>query len=127
MNIQLTLTPTRVIALTLSAPAQGSIEFTPATAGLTLQLSQFFKGEQGPPGPPGPAGEAPTTWGHYAVHWTTAPAQVGTTAAGAVYSYTLSGTTRYRLVPSPYAAAQDAFYSAWDGAALSGLIVSRGI
>ncbi len=119
-KIQLTLTPTRVIGLKLTSPAQGSIKFAPATAGLTLQLAPFFKGEKGEQG-------APTTWGYYAVHWATTPAQVGTTAAGAVYSYTLGGTTRYRLVPSPYVAAQDAFYSAWDGAALSGFIVSRGI
>lgn len=55
MNIELTLTPTRVIGLTLSAPAQGSIEFTPATAGLILQLAPFFKGEPGPQGEPGAA------------------------------------------------------------------------
>lgn len=55
MNIELTLTPTRVIGLTLSAPAQGSIEFTPATAGLTLQLASFFKGDKGDKGDPGGA------------------------------------------------------------------------
>ena len=67
-----------------------------------------------------------TTWDYYVTNWTTPPTQAGTTAAGAVYSYTLTGVTRHRLVPSPYVAAQDAFYSAWDGAVLSGLIVSRG-
>jgi hypothetical protein len=53
MNIELTLTPTRVIGLTLSAPAQGSIAFAPATAGLTLQLAPFFKGEKGEKGDAG--------------------------------------------------------------------------
>ena len=52
-NIQLTLTPTRVIGLTLTAPAQGSIEFAPAPAGITLQLAPFFKGEKGDTGAAG--------------------------------------------------------------------------
>ena len=86
-------------------------------------------GSAGPAGPAGPQGDpgiSSTTWDYYAANWTTPPTQAGTTAAGAVYSYTLTGVTRYRLVPSPYVAAQDAFYSGWDSAALSGLIVSRG-
>ena len=66
------------------------------------------------------------SWNYLSSNWTTAPVQVGTTAAGAVYSYTLSETTRYRLVPSIYAAAQDAFYSNWDGTNLTGFIISRG-
>ena len=137
-SVVLTLAPAQSIGLTVSGAAlgltlagetTGTLEFAPATNELTLQLTSdeltlqlapFFKGDQGP------AGEAPTTWDYYAANWTTPPAQVGTTAAGAVYSYTLTGVTRHRLVPSPYVAAQDAFYSAWDGAALSGLIVSRG-
>lgn len=53
-NIELTLTPTRVIGLTLTAPAQGSIEFAPATAGITLQLAPFFKGDKGDAGDPSP-------------------------------------------------------------------------
>lgn len=55
-NIVLTLSPTRVIGLTLSAPAQGSIEFTPAKAGLTLQLAPFFKGDKGDQGIQGTTG-----------------------------------------------------------------------
>lgn len=55
-NIVLTLSPTRVIGLTLSAPAQGSIEFVPATAGITLQLAPFFKGDKGDQGIQGTTG-----------------------------------------------------------------------
>jgi len=66
------------------------------------------------------------TWNYFATTWTTAPSQVGTTASGAVFSYVLNGVTRYRLVPTTYAAASDAFYSGWDGTTLTGLIVARG-
>lgn len=69
---------------------------------------------------------AAPTWGHLATNWSAAPAVVGSVPAGSVYSYTLGGVTRYRLVPSPYLAANDAFYSGFSGGALSGLIVSRG-
>lgn len=55
-NIVLNLTPTRVIGLSLTAPAQGSIDFAPPSAGLTLQLAPFFKGDKGDPGEPGTAG-----------------------------------------------------------------------
>ena len=70
--------------------------------------------------------EAETSWEYYATNWTTAPSLAGSTAAGDVYAYTLSGTTRYRLVPTTYSAAQDAFYSTFSGGVLSGLIVTRG-
>ena len=93
---------------------------------LVVTVPIGVSGPPGPAGPQGPPGTGSITWDFYATNWTTAPTQVGTTAAGAVYSYTLSGTTRYRLVPSPYLAAQDTFYSTWDGSALSGPIVSRG-
>lgn len=56
-NIQLTLTPTRAIGLTLTAPAQGSIEFVPSTAGITLQLAPFFKGDKGLKGDSGGSGQ----------------------------------------------------------------------
>ena len=73
---------------------------------------------------------APASWDDYATQWSATPTKVGTATspvAGAVYSYTLSGTTRYRLVPAAYNPTKDAFYSAWDGTStVSGLIVSRG-
>lgn len=75
-------------------------------------------------------GAAAMTWDYLATNWTAAPAQLGTATvsgqAGAVFSYTLSGTTRYRFVPDTYSAALDGFYSAYAGGVLSGLIVSRG-
>lgn len=66
------------------------------------------------------------SWDFLACNWTTAPAQIGTTAAGSVWSYTLRGVTRFRLVPEPYAASGDAFYTTFTGGVLSGLIVARG-
>jgi hypothetical protein len=69
------------------------------------------------------------TWDFLASNWTTQPAVVGqatSPAAGDVYSYTWAGVTRYRLVPSTYSAAQDAFYASFSAGACSGLIVARG-
>ena len=68
----------------------------------------------------------PMTWQNLTAHWDVEPAQIGTTEDGVVFSYMLGGVTRYRLVPDPYDATQDGFYSGWDGSALSGLIVARG-
>lgn len=84
----------------------------------------------GMPGPQGePGGDAPT-WTYYATRWSSAPAAVGGATvsgnAGTVYAYTLDGTTRYRFVPTSYAPALDAFYSAYASGVLAGLIVSRG-
>lgn len=71
-------------------------------------------------------GTAPVTWTALATSWTTPPTLSAPIAAGAVYAYTLDATTRYRLVPSPYDAALDAFYTTFSGGILSGLIVTRG-
>ncbi len=85
------------------------------------------QGIQGDPGPQGPQGDpAPLSWEYFAANWSVSPSQVGTPPAGVVYSYTLSGVTRYRLVPTVYDPTQDAFYSTFTGGVLSGLIVSRG-
>jgi hypothetical protein len=68
----------------------------------------------------------PMTWQNLVAHWDAEPELIGAISSGAVFSYMLGGTTRYRHVPDPYDATQDAFYSDWDGSALSGLIVARG-
>jgi hypothetical protein len=73
----------------------------------------------------GGGGGSPT-WEFYALTWSTTPTFVATIAAGDVYSYTLNSTTRYRLVPNPYDATDDAFYSTFVNPTLSGLIVARG-
>jgi hypothetical protein len=74
------------------------------------------------------AGSAASTtdWGHYSLHWSTAPVSVGTVAAGTVMAYTLGSTTTYRLVPSPYDATADAFYSTFAAGVLSGVLAVRG-
>lgn len=66
------------------------------------------------------------SWIDYASQWSSEPSEIGSTADGTVFEYTLDGTTRYRLVPDPYDAAQDAFYADWDGTTLSNLIITRG-
>jgi hypothetical protein len=115
----------KTLGVLVIKPAKGGAQLSVNASGSPAQIKvRLDIARQGPAGPP--ANVIPT-WNYYAINWTTPPAQLGTTAAGAVYGYTLSGTTRYRLVPSPYAASQDAFYSAWDGITLSGLIVARGI
>jgi hypothetical protein len=53
--------------MTLTAPAQGSIEFAPATAGITLQLAPFFKGDKGDSGGELSAIAVTTLSGHIAV------------------------------------------------------------
>lgn len=67
----------------------------------------------------------PLTWTTLATTWDSPPTKVGTVASGDVYSYVHKGTTYYRLVPSSYTAASDAFYSTFSGGVLSNLVVSR--
>lgn len=85
---------------------------------------------RGPRGGGGAVASAPAqalpTWSYYATTWSASPEFVASVAGGDVYAYTLSGVTRYRLVPEPYNAASDAFYSSFSAGVLSGLIVSRG-
>lgn len=66
------------------------------------------------------------SWDFLVTNWSSQPSQIGTTAQGSVFSYTLNGVTRYRLVPTSYVANQDIFYSNWDGSSLSNPIVARG-
>jgi hypothetical protein len=66
------------------------------------------------------------TWSDYATRWDDAPTLNAAITGGTVYNYTLDGVTRYRFVPTAYDAASDAFYTAFDGTTLSGLIVARG-
>jgi hypothetical protein len=66
------------------------------------------------------------TWAYFTATWSVEPTQVGSTVSGVVFEYELNGTSRFRLVPDPYDATNDAFYSGWDGTTLTGLIVARG-
>lgn len=66
-----------------------------------------------------------TNWTSLSTRWDTEPALVSTIAEGDVYTYTLDGTTRYRLVPDPYSAENDAFYATFSGGVLSDLITKR--
>ncbi len=65
-------------------------------------------------------------WIDYASNWDSQspPTLIGSTAAGDVYQYTYSNGTRYRLVPTD-GTSEDAFYTTWNGSALSGLVVER--
>jgi hypothetical protein len=66
------------------------------------------------------------TWQALVMRWDTPPVNVGAVSGGAVLAYALEGVTRYRLVPAPYVASQDAFYAAFEGGVLSDLICARG-
>lgn len=65
-------------------------------------------------------------WTHYATSWTTPPTFVETITGGSVYSYVQGASTRYRFVPNPYDANEDAFYSSFSSPTLSGLLATRG-
>ena len=67
-------------------------------------------------------------WSYLAAQWSDEPTLVGTATspvAGDVYSHTLAGVTRFRLVPDAYTPAEDAFYSAFSAGACTGLITRR--
>jgi hypothetical protein len=65
------------------------------------------------------------TWVDLVLRWDTQPAEIGATANGKVLAYTLSGTTRYRLIPDPYVFSEDAFYDSFVGGVLSGSVIRR--
>lgn len=66
------------------------------------------------------------TWTYFITMWSVPPIFVESIAGGDVYMYDLEGIIRYRLVPSPYIAEDDAFYTNFIDLILSGHIVSRG-
>ncbi len=71
-------------------------------------------------------GSTAKNWNYYATQWSLEPTSQGTIAGGEVFAYTLKGVTRYRLVPSPYDATLDVFYSNFSAGVLTGEIVARG-
>lgn len=73
----------------------------------------------------GGASTAALDWLHLCTSWDTAPVNVGLATnpvSGDVYSYTLGGVTRYRLVPTTYTAGNDKFYTAFSAGACTGPI-----
>lgn len=99
----------------VTAPAPAVITVTPPPA-VTVTVSQA--GVAGPQGP-----EGPQSWMDY-VAWPSV--EEATIASGTVMAHTRQGVTIYRLIPDPYDPATDAFYSGFDGIALSDLITTRG-
>jgi len=67
------------------------------------------------------------SWISLVTGFSVSPVLNTTISAGRVFTYTYGSTIRYRLVPSPYDATQDAFYANFDGANLTGLIIARNI
>ena len=65
-------------------------------------------------------------WSSYVSIWSSTPVKIAATPSGDVYKYTRAAGNYYRLVPSPYTPAQDAFYSNYTAGVLSGLLASRG-
>lgn len=66
-----------------------------------------------------------TNWTSLSTRWDTEPTLDTTISEGDVYTYVLDGVTRYRLVPDPYTAENDAFYTTFSGGVLSDLITKR--
>lgn len=64
-------------------------------------------------------------WIDYTTGFSATPTLLQTIADGDVYEYTYTNGTLYRLVPS--GAEDDAFYSAFSGGVLSGLVASKRI
>lgn len=70
------------------------------------------------------------SWHTLATQWSAEPALSAAIAAGDVWAYSYDNgaggtTTRYRLVPSPYDATADAFYTGFDGTTLTGPVAAR--
>jgi hypothetical protein len=84
----------------------------------------LLTGGRGPSGPEG-AGIS-NTWSILASEWTEEPTLNQVVTGGDIYTYTYGGTNYYRLVPSPYDATEDKFYSTLVGDVLSGEVASRG-
>jgi hypothetical protein len=65
------------------------------------------------------------TWIDYAAGYSQEPTLLNTIAEGDVYEYTYPDGTLYRLITSsPYT---DSFYKAYNGSAVSNLVISRGL
>lgn len=70
--------------------------------------------------------DSPISWMYLATTWSTEPVFNTSINGGDIYNYTLDGVTRYRFVPDPYNAVQDAFYGSFEAGVLSGKIAARG-
>jgi hypothetical protein len=64
-------------------------------------------------------------WTYLVSSWDTAPTLTAPLAGGSVYTYILDSVTRYRFVPEPYVAAQDAFYNDFNGMSVTDLVTRR--
>lgn len=67
------------------------------------------------------------THGFLSSHYDVIPTVLATISGGEVLTYIWNGVTRYRFIPDPYDPPQDAYYSNWDGSAVSGLIAAKGV
>ena len=125
--IQVTIAPRVTTSVVLRTGATGLPGAKGDKGDTGAQGPQGVKGDTGATGAKGDTGDtgpaAPLSWDYFATNWSVAPTKVSTTAGGSVYSYTLTGVTRYRFVPLPYNPAQDAFYS---DAGLTTLVAARG-
>lgn len=72
---------------------------------------------------PGPQVTSELTWIDYVSQWASQPMQLATIAAGDVWQYTYTDGVLYRLINT--ATNVDAFYSNFDGSAVTGLVVAR--
>jgi uncharacterized protein YwlG (UPF0340 family) len=126
LDISQSLSPIEVVQTSTGieiTEVQNPIELIQSTPQIEIQqtspvIDVSTPGVQGVPGLGSP-------WITYAMLWDTAPTVAGSVAAGTVFTYTLDGNTRYRLVPEPYDPSDDAFYGSFAGMVLSDLIVAR--
>jgi hypothetical protein len=120
----------------VGVPGETGIQGPTGSQGIQGEIgptgSQGIQGEIGPTGSQGiqgvqgPTGSTSLDWNYFVTKWSITPTLNTTIISGDIWEYTLSGTTRYRLVPTTYDATQDSFYSTFDGTTLSDLITSRG-
>jgi len=101
---------------------QNQTAANPITVQFLKLIAAPLTSEKGEPGADGV--DAPT-WTDYATRWDSPPSVAGSVIDGQVFLYTLDGTDRFRFVPTVYDPTLDAFYSAFDGSTLSGLLVTR--
>jgi hypothetical protein len=112
----------QIVEVTVGQPASISVSIgTPETIELELPPEQVIFVDVPE------SGESAAQWTQNAMQWKEPPVFLQTIAAGKVYQYTYNAGLKYRLVPSPYNASEDAFYATLSGGSLSGKICQRNI
>jgi hypothetical protein len=125
-----TVTPINTtISLTVTPPDETPItlEVVDQTQSIAVTIGPQI-GQQGPQGPAGSDAlsyDIKTNWFALAAGFATASAPVSITG-GTVRTYTyLGGATRYRFISTDLLT--DAFYTTFNGSAVSGLVITKAL